>query len=90
MYDELTRLLGGSGSELRLNASGLTVIMLIGLQGCGKTTFSAKLAKYLKDKNRNVLLVAADVYRPAAIDQLKILGSQFHVPVFRLKAAKNR
>ncbi|MCX6173209.1 MAG: signal recognition particle protein [Ignavibacteriales bacterium] len=88
MYDELTRLLGSTGSELRLNASGITVIMLIGLQGCGKTTFSAKLAKYLKDRNRNVLLVAADVYRPAAIDQLKILGSRISVPVFSIEGSK--
>lgn len=84
MYDELTSLLGGSGSELKLNPSGITVIMLIGLQGCGKTTFSAKLAKYLKDKKRNVLLVAGDVYRPAAINQLKVLGSRIDVPVFSI------
>ncbi len=82
IYDELTELLGSTGSELQLNPSGLTVIMLIGLQGCGKTTFSAKLAKYLKDRKRNVLLVAADVYRPAARSQLKILGSQVGAPVF--------
>jgi len=88
MYDELTKLLGGSGSELTLNASGITVIMLIGLQGCGKTTFSAKLAKYLKNKNRNVLLVAADVYRPAAVNQLKILGTQINVPVFTIDGSK--
>lgn len=85
IYDELTKLLGGTGAELKINPSGLTVIMLIGLQGCGKTTFSAKLAKYLKDKKRNVLLVAADVYRPAAINQLKILGSQINVPVFSIE-----
>jgi len=88
MYDELTQILGGRGSELRLNASGITVIMLIGLQGCGKTTFSAKLAKYLKDKKRNVLLVAADVYRPAAIEQLKILGARVSVPVFSIDNSK--
>jgi signal recognition particle subunit SRP54 len=63
--------------------------MLIGLQGCGKTTFSAKLAKYLKNKKRNVLLVAADVYRPAAIKQLKILGEQIHVPVFSIEDSKD-
>ncbi len=85
IYDELTKLLGGTGSELKLNPSGITVIMLIGLQGCGKTSFSAKLAKYLKDRKRNVLLVAADVYRPAAINQLKILGSQINVPVFSIE-----
>ena len=88
MYDDLTILLGGTGSELTLNASGITVIMLIGLQGCGKTTFSAKLAKYLKSKKRNVLLVAADVYRPAAIKQLQILGSQIDVPVFTIDDSK--
>jgi len=85
MYDELTILLGGSGHELKLNASGITIIMLIGLQGCGKTTFSAKLAKYLKSKKQSVLLVAADVYRPAAIKQLKILGTQIDVPVFSIE-----
>ena len=88
MYDELTLLLGGSSHELKLNASGITVIMLIGLQGCGKTTFSAKLAKYLKSKKQNVLLVAADVYRPAAIKQLKILGTQIDVPVFSIEESK--
>jgi len=85
IYDELTLLLGGTGSELSINASGITVIMLIGLQGCGKTTFSAKLARSLKSKKRNVLLVAADVYRPAAIKQLQILGSQIDVPVFTIE-----
>jgi signal recognition particle subunit SRP54 len=89
IYDELTALLGRSGSEITLNASGISVIMLIGLQGCGKTTFSAKLAKYLKDKKRNVLLVAADVYRPAAIKQLKILGEQIQVPVFSIDDSKD-
>ena len=89
IYDELNVLLGSKGAELRLNASGLTVIMLIGLQGCGKTTFSAKLAKYLRNKKQNVLLVAADVYRPAAITQLKILGSQIDVPVFSIEGSQD-
>lgn len=89
IYDELTLLLGSTGSELTLNPSGITSIMLIGLQGCGKTTFSAKLAKYLINRKRNVLLVAADVYRPAAIDQLKILGSQISVPVFTIDGSKD-
>ncbi len=84
IYDELTELLGSKGSELTFNASGITVIMLIGLQGCGKTTFSAKLAKYLQDRKRNVLLVAADVYRPAARSQLKILGSKIGASVFSI------
>ncbi len=89
IYDELVKLLGSTGFELSVNPSGLTSIMLIGLQGCGKTTFSAKLAKYLKNKRRNVLLVAADVYRPAAISQLKILGSQIDVPVFSIDNSKD-
>ena len=67
IYDELTQLLGGSNTELKINASGITSIMIVGLQGSGKTTFSAKLAKKLKDSNRKVLLAAADIYRPAAI-----------------------
>ncbi|MEW6004323.1 MAG: signal recognition particle protein [Stygiobacter sp.] len=84
IYDELVELLGNQSSELEVNPNGLTTIMLIGLQGSGKTTFSAKLAKYLKNKKQNVLLVAADVYRPAARSQLKILGSQINVPVFSI------
>ncbi|MGK9368087.1 signal recognition particle protein [Melioribacter sp. Ez-97] len=89
IYDELTRLLGGSGAEIRINPSGITTIMLIGLQGCGKTTFSAKLARLLKSKKRDVLLVAADVYRPAAVNQLKILGKQIDVPVFSIDGSKD-
>ena len=85
IYDELTLLLGGSNSELKLNGSGLTVILIVGLQGSGKTTFSAKLAKRLTENSRKVLLVAADIYRPAAIDQLKMLGTQINVPVFSLE-----
>ncbi|AFN73514.1 signal recognition particle protein [Melioribacter roseus P3M-2] len=89
IYDELTRLLGGNGAEIKLNPSGITTIMLIGLQGCGKTTFSAKLARLLKSKKRDVLLVAADVYRPAAVNQLKILGKQIDVPVFSIDDSKD-
>lgn len=82
IYDELTALMGSTQSEIKVNPSGPTVILNVGLQGSGKTTFSAKLAKSLKNKNRKVLLVAADVYRPAAIDQLKTLGQQISIPVF--------
>ncbi|MBU0474022.1 MAG: signal recognition particle protein [Bacteroidetes bacterium] len=89
LYDELTKLMGGSRSELTFNPSGPTIILMVGLQGSGKTTFSAKLAKYLKDKNRKVLLTAADVYRPAAKDQLKTLGSQIGVPVFSIDDSKD-
>ena len=84
IFDELTKLLGGDWKELKINASGLTTILVVGLQGSGKTTFSAKLAKRLKENKRKILLVAADVYRPAAIEQLKLLGNQINVNVFSL------
>lgn len=89
IYDELINLLGGAKSELKINPNGLTSVLIIGLQGSGKTTFSGKLSRYLKERNRRVLLVAADVYRPAAIDQLVTLGSQIEVPVFFRKDDKN-
>ncbi len=89
IYDELTVLMGTSNRELRINPSGPTVILMVGLQGSGKTTFSAKLAKSLKSKNRKVLLAAADIYRPAAIDQLKLLGQQIDVPVFSIDGSKD-
>jgi signal recognition particle subunit SRP54 len=85
IFDELTLLLGGERTELKVNPSGITVIMVVGLQGSGKTTFCAKLAGKLKEMNRKVLLVAADVYRPAAIEQLKMLGSQVNIPVFSIE-----
>jgi signal recognition particle subunit SRP54 len=84
IFDELVTLLGSSQTELKLNPSGITVIMVVGLQGSGKTTFCAKLAKRLKDRKRKVLLAAADVYRPAAIEQLKQLGEKIETRVFSL------
>ncbi|HUX59988.1 MAG TPA: signal recognition particle protein [Ignavibacteriaceae bacterium] len=90
IYDELTILLGGNHNEIKLNGSGITTILVVGLQGSGKTTFSAKLAKKLLDSGRKILLVAADVYRPAAIEQLKILGGQINVPVFSIKEKNAR
>ncbi len=90
VYDELVGLLGSSRSEIKLNASGQTVIMIVGLQGSGKTTFSAKLAVRLKQNNRKVLLTAADVYRPAAIEQLKTLGLQAAIPVFSIEEKNAR
>ena len=83
--DELTQLLGGDRQELKINASGITTILVVGLQGSGKTTFSAKLAKRLKETGRKTLLVAADVYRPAAIEQLKLLGNQANIKVFSIE-----
>ncbi len=85
IHDELTALLGNSSTEIRLNGSGITTILVVGLQGSGKTTFTGKLAKRLKEKNRKVLMAAADVYRPAAVEQLKTLGEQIGVMVFSLE-----
>lgn len=79
--DELVELMGGSEAELDISANP-TVILIAGLQGSGKTTFSGKLANYLKSKkNKKPLLVAADIYRPAAMDQLNVLAEQIGVPV---------
>ncbi len=85
LYDELVTLLGGSQTEIKINGSGITILMVVGLQGSGKTTFCGKLAKRLKENGRKVLLAAADIYRPAAIEQLKFLGGQVNVPVFSLE-----
>ena len=89
IHDELTQLMGGSNTDLKLNPSGPSVILIIGLQGSGKTTFSAKLAKHLAGLRRNVLLTAADIYRPAAIEQLKLLGEQISIPVFTINDEKD-
>jgi signal recognition particle subunit SRP54 len=85
IFDELTELLGGGHKELQINASGITTILVVGLQGSGKTTFCGKLAKRLTEQKRKVLLVAADIYRPAAIEQLKSLGKQIEVEVFSIE-----
>ncbi|WP_027963163.1 signal recognition particle protein [Halalkalibacillus halophilus] len=81
--EELTELMGGEQSKIEVNNKPPTVIMMVGLQGAGKTTTTGKLANHLrKQHNRKPLLVAADVYRPAAIDQLQTLGKQLDLPVF--------
>ena len=82
--EELIELLGGTQSKLTVAPKPPTVIMLVGLQGAGKTTTAGKLANYLKRKHKKPLLVAGDVYRPAAITQLQVLGEQLNVPVFTL------
>ncbi|MBD7967182.1 signal recognition particle protein [Paenibacillus gallinarum] len=81
---ELTELMGGSQSKLAKANKPPTVIMMVGLQGAGKTTTSGKLAKLLQKQNAKPLLVAADIYRPAAIKQLQVLGEQINAPVFTL------
>ena len=82
IHDELVALLGTTRAEITISQTPPSVIMIAGLQGSGKTTFAGKLANLLKSKGRSPLLVAADVYRPAAIDQLIALGGQIDVPVY--------
>ncbi|MDN5294257.1 MAG: signal recognition particle subunit [Eubacteriales bacterium] len=84
VYEELTNLMGGTQSKLNMASRPPTVIMLVGLQGAGKTTTAAKLGRLLARQGRRPLLVAADVYRAAAIRQLQILGEQLKIPVFTL------
>ncbi len=80
-HEELTKLMGGEKQDINLKGDP-AVILIAGLQGSGKTTFSGKLAAYIKKQNKNVLLAACDVYRPAAIEQLKVLGEQVGVEVY--------
>lgn len=82
--DELTQLLGGTQSKLTVASKPPTVIMLVGLQGAGKTSTAGKLGNLLRKKGKKPLLVAGDVYRPAAIKQLQVLGEQLSLPVFAL------
>ena len=82
--EELTDLLGGTQSKLMVASKPPTVIMLVGLQGAGKTTTAGKLANHLRKNGKKPLLVAGDVYRPAAIKQLQVLGEQLNIPVFSL------
>jgi len=87
IYDEMVKLLGETRADITDSQIPPTVILIAGLQGSGKTTFSAKLARLLKSKGRNPLLVAADVHRPAAIDQLISLGHQIDIPVYSDRSA---
>lgn len=79
--DELTALMGGASEDIKVEGNP-AIILIAGLQGSGKTTFSGKLASYLKKQGRSVMLTACDIYRPAAIDQLKVLGEQVGVEVY--------
>jgi signal recognition particle subunit SRP54 len=83
VHDELVEILGGAEARLKFSDAPPSVIMLVGLQGSGKTTHAGKLALRLKEQGRRSLLVAADVYRPAAITQLQMLGEQIDLPVFQ-------
>ena len=87
IHDEMVKLLGESRTDMAEAQNPPTVILIAGLQGSGKTTLSAKLANYLKAKGRMPLLAAADIYRPAAIDQLEILGKQLEIPVYTDRTA---
>ena len=82
--EELTRLMGGSQAKLTIASKPPTVIMMVGLQGAGKTTHAGKLAGMYKKQGKRPLLVACDVYRPAAIKQLEVLGAQLDIPVFQM------
>ncbi|MBO5907475.1 MAG: signal recognition particle protein [Clostridia bacterium] len=82
--EELIKLMGGETPKINISPKPPTVIMMVGLQGAGKTTHSAKIAGMYKQKGKNPLLVACDVYRPAAIDQLKIVGETVNIPVFAM------
>lgn len=86
--EELTALMGSEQARLKISNKLPTVIMMCGLQGSGKTTHSAKLARYLKSKGHRPLLVACDIYRPAAIEQLKVVGKAVDTPVFELGTEK--
>ena len=87
--DELIELLGGVESKINFNPNPPTVIMLVGLQGSGKTTTAGKLANLLRKQGKKPLLVACDVYRPAAIKQLQVVGSQLNIPVFSNESSKD-
>ncbi|NLW47929.1 MAG: signal recognition particle protein [Firmicutes bacterium] len=87
VYDELTRLMGEKEEPLNIGSQSPTVIMLIGLQGAGKTSTAGKLGGLLKRQGRHPLLTAADIYRPAAVKQLQVLGNQLEVPVFHEEGA---
>jgi len=87
--EELIELMGSTQSKITYASKGITVIMVVGLQGAGKTTTTAKLASLIKSQGKRPLLVAGDIYRPAAIKQLQVVGEQAKVPVFTMPDVKN-
>ncbi len=86
--EELTTLMGSDASKVHIKSKPPTILMMVGLQGAGKTTHTAKLAKHFKKEGHRPLLVACDIYRPAAIEQLKVVGAQADVPVFEMGTEK--
>lgn len=84
VYEEMTELMGGTQSRLEISSKPPTIVMLVGLQGSGKTTTCGKLANLMRKQGRSPLLVACDIYRPAAIKQLEVLGKQLDIPVFSM------
>jgi signal recognition particle subunit SRP54 len=89
LYDELVLTMGSEAEDINYSSELPTIVMICGLQGSGKTTFSAKLASLLKGKNKRPMLIAADIYRPAAIEQLQILGKSIDVPVFTIDGERD-
>ena len=87
--DQLVELMGGTSSKLTYSPKGFTVYMMVGLQGTGKTTTCGKLAKWLKKNGKKPMLCACDIYRPAAIDQLEVVGESVDVPVFTMRDTKD-
>lgn len=86
---ELVEIMGGTNSKLTYSPTGFTTIMMVGLQGTGKTTTCGKLANYLKQKGKKPMLCAGDIYRPAAIDQLEVVGKSVNTPVFTMRDCKD-
>ncbi|QHI73202.1 signal recognition particle protein [Aminipila terrae] len=86
--DELVGLMGGANSKLTYSPRGFTILLMVGLQGTGKTTTCGKLANYLKKNGKKPMLCACDIYRPAAIDQLEVVGKTVDVPVFTMRDCK--
>lgn len=89
VHEEMTQLMGGSASRIATASKPPTIIMMVGLQGSGKTTTSGKLARLMKKQGRRPVLVACDIYRPAAIKQLQVLGEQLEIPVFSMGDKQN-
>ena len=83
VYDELTRIMGGKNEEINFASRPPTVILIAGLNGSGKTTFTGKLARFLKSKGKNPMVVAADTFRPAAVDQLTVLADSVDVMIYK-------